>query len=105
MTFRQTPVLDAHVRKGERGAMVFYADRFIKNETDADGNRDIRENVFCGFVYNALGMPIAARVLYPVVALLLTPIIASAAMTFSSVSVSPPRSVFAASRCRLHRDG
>jgi P-type Cu+ transporter len=49
--------------------------------------RNIRENLFFAFVYNALGVPIAAGVLYPVMGLLLSPIIASAAMTFSSVSV------------------
>ena len=49
--------------------------------------RNIRENLFFAFVYNALGVPIAAGVLYPVFGLLLSPIIASAAMTFSSVSV------------------
>jgi len=49
--------------------------------------RNIRENLFFAFVYNALGVPVAAGVLYPVVGLLLSPIIASAAMTFSSVSV------------------
>ena len=49
--------------------------------------RNIRENLFFAFVYNALGVPIAAGVLYPFVGLLLNPIIASAAMTFSSVSV------------------
>ncbi len=49
--------------------------------------RNIRENLFFAFVYNALGVPIAAGVLYPFVGLLLTPIMASAAMTFSSVSV------------------
>jgi Cu+-exporting ATPase len=49
--------------------------------------RNIRENLFFAFVYNALGVPIAAGVLYPVLGLLLSPIIASAAMTFSSVSV------------------
>jgi Cu+-exporting ATPase len=49
--------------------------------------RNIRENLFFAFVYNVLGIPIAAGVLYPVAGLLLSPIIASAAMTFSSVSV------------------
>jgi Cu+-exporting ATPase len=49
--------------------------------------RNIRENLFFAFVYNALGVPVAAGVLYPVAGLLLSPIIASAAMTFSSVSV------------------
>jgi P-type Cu+ transporter len=49
--------------------------------------RNIRENLFFAFVYNALGVPIAAGVLYPALGLLLSPIVASAAMTFSSVSV------------------
>jgi Cu+-exporting ATPase len=49
--------------------------------------RNIRENLFFAFVYNVLGVPIAAGVLYPWTGLLLSPIIASAAMTFSSVSV------------------
>ncbi len=49
--------------------------------------RNIRQNLFFAFVYNALGVPIATGVLYPVFGLLLSPIIASAAMTFSSVSV------------------
>jgi len=49
--------------------------------------RNIRQNLFFAFIYNALGVPIAAGVLYPVFGLLLSPMIASAAMTFSSVSV------------------
>ena len=49
--------------------------------------RNIRENLFFAFIYNALGVPVAAGVLYPIFSLLLSPIIASAAMTFSSVSV------------------
>ena len=49
--------------------------------------RNIRQNLFFAFLYNALGVPIAAGVLYPVFGLLLSPMIASAAMTFSSVSV------------------
>jgi len=49
--------------------------------------RNIRENLFFAFVYNALGVPIAAGVLYPVWGLLLNPMIASAAMSLSSVSV------------------
>ena len=48
---------------------------------------NIRQNLFFAFIYNALGVPIAAGVLYPVFGLLLSPIIASAAMSFSSVSV------------------
>jgi Cu+-exporting ATPase len=49
--------------------------------------RNIRQNLFFAFVYNALGVPLAAGVLYPFAGLLLSPMIASAAMTFSSVSV------------------
>jgi Cu+-exporting ATPase len=49
--------------------------------------RNIRQNLFFAFVYNTLGVPIAAGILYPFFGLLLSPIIASAAMTFSSVSV------------------
>ncbi len=49
--------------------------------------RNIRQNLFFAFVYNALGVPIAAGILYPFVGVLLSPMIASAAMTFSSVSV------------------
>jgi Cu+-exporting ATPase len=49
--------------------------------------RNIRQNLFFAFVYNALGVPLAAGVLYPVSGLLLSPMVASAAMTVSSVSV------------------
>ncbi len=49
--------------------------------------RNIRQNLFFAFVYNALGVPIAGGVLYPLFGLLLSPMIASAAMSFSSVSV------------------
>jgi Cu+-exporting ATPase len=49
--------------------------------------RNIRQNLVFAFVYNLLGVPIAAGVLYPVFGLLLNPMIASAAMSFSSVSV------------------
>jgi Cu+-exporting ATPase len=49
--------------------------------------RNIRQNLFFAFVYNALGVPIAAGALYPAFGLLLSPMIASAAMSFSSVSV------------------
>ena len=49
--------------------------------------RNIKENLFFAFIYNALGVPIAAGVLYPVFGLLLSPMIAAAAMSFSSVSV------------------
>jgi len=49
--------------------------------------KNIRQNLFFAFAYNALGIPIAAGVLYPVFGLLLSPMIAAAAMSFSSVSV------------------
>lgn len=49
--------------------------------------RNIKENLFFAFIYNALGVPIAAGVLYPFFGILLSPIIAAAAMSFSSVSV------------------
>ena len=48
---------------------------------------NIRQNLFFAFIYNALGIPIAAGVLYPFFGLLLSPIIAGAAMSLSSVSV------------------
>ncbi|MBI5006049.1 MAG: heavy metal translocating P-type ATPase [Nitrosomonadales bacterium] len=49
--------------------------------------RNIRQNLFFAFIYNVLGVPVAAGVLYPFFGLLLSPIIAAAAMSFSSVSV------------------
>ena len=49
--------------------------------------KNIRQNLFFAFIYNLVGVPIAAGVLYPIFGLLLSPMIASAAMTFSSVSV------------------
>ncbi len=49
--------------------------------------RNIRQNLFFALVYNTLGVPLAAGVLYPVLGLLLSPMLAAAAMTFSSVSV------------------
>jgi Cu+-exporting ATPase len=49
--------------------------------------RNIRENLFFAFAYNALGVPIAAGVLYPALGVLLSPMLAAAAMSFSSVSV------------------
>jgi Cu+-exporting ATPase len=49
--------------------------------------RNIRQNLFWAFAYNTLGVPIAAGVLYPVFGLLVSPMIAAAAMSLSSVSV------------------
>jgi len=49
--------------------------------------RNIRQNLFLAFVYNAVGVPVAAGVLYPVAGILLSPVIAAAAMALSSVSV------------------
>jgi len=48
---------------------------------------NIKQNLFFAFVYNAIGVPVAAGVLYPWLGLLLSPMIAAAAMSFSSVSV------------------
>ena len=58
--------------------------------------RNIRQNLLFAFLYNSLGVPVAAGVLYPFFGLLLSPVIASAAMTLSSVSVI-------ANALRLHR--
>ncbi len=49
--------------------------------------RNIKQNLFFAFIYNSLGIPVAAGVLYPYFGILLSPIIAAAAMSFSSVSV------------------
>jgi Cu+-exporting ATPase len=49
--------------------------------------RNIRQNLFFAFAYNALGVPVAAGVLFPFFGILLSPMIAAAAMSFSSVSV------------------
>lgn len=49
--------------------------------------KNIRQILFFAFIYNMLGVPVAAGVLYPFIGLLLSPMNASAAMTFSSVSV------------------
>ena len=58
--------------------------------------RNIRQNLFFAFIYNAAGVPIAAGVLYPVFGILLSPIIAAAAMSLSSVSVDQQRAAVAA---------
>jgi Cu+-exporting ATPase len=49
--------------------------------------KNIRQNLFFAFIYNLVGVPVAAGIMYPFLGLLLSPMIASAAMTFSSVSV------------------
>ena len=49
--------------------------------------KNIRQNLFFAFVYNAFGVPVAAGALYPLFGIVLSPMLASAAMTFSSVSV------------------
>ena len=49
--------------------------------------KNIRQNLFWAFAYNSLGVPIAAGILYPFFGILLSPIIAAAAMSFSSVTV------------------
>jgi len=49
--------------------------------------RNIRQNLFFAFIYNSIGVPIAAGILYPFFGLLLSPIFAAAAMSLSSVSV------------------
>ncbi|RWG01508.1 MAG: hypothetical protein E5X94_06610, partial [Mesorhizobium sp.] len=49
--------------------------------------RNIRQNLFFAFLYNVLGVPVAAGVLYPLTGMLLSPMIAAAAMSLSSVSV------------------
>ena len=67
--------------KGDLGGIV----RARKLSTATMSN--IRQNLFFAFIYNGLGVPVAAGILYPFFGLLLSPIIASAAMTFSSVSV------------------
>jgi Cu+-exporting ATPase len=72
---------DVTLVKGDLGGIV----RAIRLSRDV--MRNIRQNLFFAFVYNALGVPIAAGVLYPFVGLLLNPMIAAAAMSASSVSV------------------
>jgi cation transport ATPase len=49
--------------------------------------RNIRQNLFFAFIYNLIGVPVAAGVLYPAVGILLSPMLAALAMSFSSVSV------------------
>ena len=63
--------------------------------------RNIRQNLWFAFLYNSLGVPIAAGILYPFFGLLLSPMIASAAMTMSSVSVIYERAAAADREARL----
>jgi cation transport ATPase len=49
--------------------------------------RNIKQNLFWAFVYNSVGVPVAAGILYPFFGILLSPMMAAAAMSFSSVSV------------------
>jgi Cu+-exporting ATPase len=72
---------DVTLVKGDLNGIV----RAIRLSRDV--MRNIRQNLFFAFVYNALGVPIAAGVLYPIFGLLLNPMIAAAAMSASSVSV------------------
>ena len=67
--------------KGDLGGIV--RARNLARATMAN----IRQNLFLAFVYNALGVPVAAGVLYPVLGTLLSPMLAAAAMSLSSVSV------------------
>ena len=67
--------------KGDLGGIV----KAIRLSRAVMGN--IRQNLFFAFIYNALGVPVAAGVLYPFFGILLSPVIAAAAMSFSSVSV------------------
>jgi len=67
--------------KGDLNGIV----KALKLSRSVMGN--IRQNLFFAFIYNALGVPVAAGVLYPFIGLLLNPMIAGAAMSFSSVSV------------------
>ncbi|MGH9880495.1 MAG: copper-transporting ATPase, partial [Pyrinomonadaceae bacterium] len=67
--------------KGDLGGIV--RARFLSRLTI----RNVKQNLFFAFIYNAVGVPIASGVLYPIFALLLNPMLAAAAMSFSSVSV------------------
>ena len=81
----------AHGRSAARGELV---DRDLADGSWLRARRlsratmtNIRQNLFFAFIYNSVGVPIAAGVLYPWFDILLSPIIAAAAMAFSSVSV------------------
>jgi Cu+-exporting ATPase len=72
---------DVTLLRGDLGGIV--SARRLSAATMAN----IRQNLFFAFVYNAAGVPVAAGVLYPVLGILLSPVVAAAAMALSSVSV------------------
>lgn len=72
---------DVTLLKGDLGGLI------KARRLSAETMKNIRQNLFFAFVYNLVGVPIAAGVLFPFLGVLLSPMIASAAMTFSSVSV------------------
>ena len=74
-------------RRRDAGARATCAASSARAALSRATMRNIRQNLFFAFVYNALGVPIAAGVLYPSFGVLLSPMIASAAMSLSSVSV------------------
>ena len=80
---RRVAMESAHVTlvKGDLGAIL------RARRLSGDTVRNVRQNLFFAFVYNALGVPLAAGVLYPVTGWTLTPAFAAAAMSLSSVSV------------------
>jgi Cu+-exporting ATPase len=80
-----------------RGSLHGLADAIAVSRTTL---RNIKQNLFGAFVYNVAGIPIAAGALYPFFGLLLNPVIAGAAMAFSSLTV-----VSNANRLRLFRAG
>ena len=66
---------------------IVAADRVRARNLSAATMANIRQNLFFAFIYNAVGVPVAAGVLYPFFGILLSPVIAAAAMALSSVSV------------------
>jgi hypothetical protein len=76
-----------HAAAGDHGHTHGVVDPSIVSTDRGRWALNIRQNLFFAFVYNALGVSLAAGVLYPFFQILLAPIVASAAMTFSSVSV------------------
>ena len=77
-------ILPAYARGGRQ---EYLSGRLIDLAIGEQEMSNIRQNLFFAFIYNAAGVPIAAGVLYPFFGLLLSPIIAGAAMSLSSVSV------------------